>query len=222
MIDPRIPLVVASTLSLANAAILARWTPVSTALPAGEMYDSDVDMPTASEVAANLNVSPLDRVGLEAFGNVAAVWAGRAVPDTSVIDETVYTTFTLTPSAGYFIDLDTITYDYQSYGFASNGYNFYLRTSADGFAADLATDANNAGAARANFDVSSLTGLSDPLEVRIYATSIDSGNRWFDMAGSDAATDLGLIVNGTVAIPEPSTGLLAAMAGLILLRRRRR
>ena len=162
MIDPRIPLVVASTLSLANAAILARWTPVSTALPAGEMYDSDVDMPTASEVAANLNVSPLDRVGLEAFGNVAAVWAGRAVPDTSVIDETVYTTFTLTPSTGYFIDLDTITYDYQSYGFASNGYNFYLRTSADGFAADLASRYRRSRRARRCYPWRSASERSPP------------------------------------------------------------
>jgi hypothetical protein len=207
---------------MANAAILARWTPVADSEPGGLDYDSSTDTPPASEVAANLSVSTLDRVGLEGFGNPGPVWSGRATPDTSVIDETSYTSFTLTPDVGYFMDLESVTYDYQSYGFAENGYNFYLRTSVDGFAADVDSSSSNAAAERVTFNVSSLTGLTDATEVRIYASSVDSGNRWFDLQGSNTETDLGLIVNGTVAIPEPTTGALAALAGLILLGRRRR
>ena len=215
-------LIVTSSLSMTDAAILARWTPVSTALPGGVNYDNAADMPPADEVGANLTVSFLDRIGLDAGGNAGAVWPGRAAPGTSTIDPAIYTTFTLTPDSGFTLDLDTVTYDYQSYGLAANGYNFYIRSSVDGFAGDIDTSSNTAGAARVTFDVSSLTGLTDPTELRIYATSIETGNRWFDLQGTDVATDVGLIVNGTVTpIPEPSTGLLAALAGLGLMRRRR-
>ncbi|MDF1712717.1 MAG: PEP-CTERM sorting domain-containing protein [Akkermansiaceae bacterium] len=218
-------LIFASSLSLGHAALLARWTPVSTALPAGENYDSSVDLPPADEVAPNLTVTPLDRVGaIEVAGNPGAVWSGTATPETTEISVGDYTTFTLTPDAGFMMSLDNITYDYQSYGFAgTGGYTFFIRSSIDGFAADLDTSSSFEGAARVDFDVSSLTDLTGPTEIRIYASTPTAGSRWFDLQGSNTDPSLGLIVNGDVApIPEPSTALLSALAGLALTVRRRR
>lgn len=213
-----------SSLSVGHAALLARWTPVSTALPGGENYDSSADLPPADFAAPNLTVSALDRVGgTEGFGNGGAVWSATATPETTEISLPDYTAFTLTPDAGFFLNLENVTYDYQSYGFAADGgYTFFIRSSVDGFAADLDSSSSFAGFERVDFDVSSLTELTDPVEIRIYASTPTAGNRWFDLQGSDTETDIGLLVNGTVTpIPEPSTLLLSGLALFGLVRRQR-
>lgn len=209
-----------------DAVVLARWTPVSTASgPAGSDYDNGPDTPPASEVASGLTASVLDRIGGAEFGggNGGPVWPGLAIDGASGITLGDYTTFTLTPSAGFTLDFDTITYTYQSYGEATNGgYLFFLRSSADGFASDLATDSANTGGGLITFDASSLTGVASATEFRIYASAPTGtgGNRWFDLAGSDTDPAQGIIVNGT-AVPEVSSVLLSGFAGLLLLRRRR-
>jgi hypothetical protein len=227
------PFILISTFSasMAHSAILARWTPVAVASDpvVGADYDGGTATPSADEFAPNLTVSPLDRVGGAEFGggNGGAVWPGLAIDGAAGISLPDYTNFTLTPDPGYVMALDTVTYSFQTYGLISpGGYQLYLRSSADGFAADLATTsiAEGTNGGTASFDASSLSGVSDATEFRIYASAPDgiAGNRWFDLAGDNTATDVGLIVNGTVAIPEPSSLFLSGLAGLLLTLRRRR
>lgn len=59
----------ALTASQLSAATLARWTPVSTALPRGVDYDQGTDTPVADEVEANIVVSTLVRERPGTFTN---------------------------------------------------------------------------------------------------------------------------------------------------------
>ena len=230
-------LLLAASASLADAAILARWTPVSVASDpvVGDTYSTAANTPAANEVSPLLTASGLARNGFpNAFGNGGAVFPGRAAdgltPDGAggfLTNLDIYTNFTLTPAPGVSMSLGDITYNYQSYGETANGgYLISLRTSADGFASEVASatilDSDPTGGLL-TLDASSLTGLTSATEFRIYAGSPvqTGGNRWFDLAGNDSDPGFGLIVNGE-AIPEPSTTLLGGMALLALAARRRR
>jgi len=224
-------LLFASSVSLAQAVVLARWTPVSVGSDAvvGASYDEAADTPPADEFAPNLTVSSLDRIGAAEVGtNAGAVWSGAATNGATGISLADYTTFTITPDSGFTASYTSVSYSYQTYGFqATDGYLLYLRSSVDGFAADLATGSVDPGpgAGTAVFDASSLSGIADPVEFRIYASAPNApaGSRWFDLQGSNTATDVGLIVDGAVSpIPEPSTGLLSGLVCLALAFRRRR
>jgi len=215
-----------ASISWGQAATIARWTPVSTALPRGVDYDNGADQPLADETIAGVAASVLNREGFaNAFGNTGAVFPGRAA-DGAAVDgmggftslPAQFTSFTLTPDAGMLLSVDTITYDYASYGQAEagSGYLVTIRTSADGFATDLASASTSVTSARLTLDTSALGTLTSATEFRVYAAAIDAngGNRWFDLVGSDVATDAGLIVDGTVtAVPEPSSSLLLGLAG---------
>ncbi|MFT6179101.1 MAG: hypothetical protein ACJAQT_005198 [Akkermansiaceae bacterium] len=227
-------LLFASSVSLAQAAVLARWTPVSVASDAvvGAFYDNASDTPPADEVAAGLIVSTLDRIGAaEVAGNAGAVWSGSSTNGATGISLPDYTTFTITPTSGFAVNYASVSYSYQTYAFQDpEGYLLYLRSSVDGFSDNLATgsiDPGTGGAGTAFFDASSLSGIIDPVEFRIYASAPNApaGSRWFDLQGGDSVTDVGLIADGTVVatpIPELSTGLLSGLACLALTFRRRR
>lgn len=220
----------AASVSAVQAVTLARWTPVSTALPKGPDYDASTDTPAPDEVAPNVIVSNLDRVGAAAGGtNTGDRWSGTATDGAAGISLGDYTSFSIAPDGGYLVDFTSIAYTFETYGLSdTGGYLTYLRSSLDGFASDLATDSIPAAGPRGGtmvFDISSLTDIDESVEFRIYASAPTSigGARWFDLIGSDTATDLGLIVDGEVtAIPEPSTGILSGLACLGLAFRRRR
>lgn len=230
-------LLLATSASLADAAILARWTPVSVASDpvVGDAYSSAANTPAADEVSPLLTASGLARNGFpDAFANAGAVFPGRAAdgltPDGAggfLTNLEIYTNFTLTPAPGASMSLGEITYNYQSYGQTSTGgYLVSLRTSLDGFASEVASatilDSDPTGGL-VTLDASSLTGLTAATEFRIYAGSPveTGGNRWFDLSGSDSDPGFGLIVNGE-AIPEPSSTFLGGIALLALAARRRR
>ena len=225
-------LLFAASISATQAVVLARWTPVSVAtFPVeGADYNDGSDTPPASEVAANMMASSLDRIGGAEFGggNPSASFPGRATDGAAGISLGDYTNFTLTPDPGFTASYTSITYNYNTFGAsAPGGYSLFLRSDVDGFASDVATTsvADGVGSGLATFSISTLTGLSTPVEFRIYASAptATGGNRWFDLGGDDVATDVGLIVNGEVTpVPEPTSGMLAVLAGLGLAARRRR
>lgn len=86
------------SVSAANAAVLARWTPVATTDPGGSDYFAGADTPPATEVLAGLGATTLARVELPPFGNGGSVWSGTATPETTEINLGQYTAFTLTPN----------------------------------------------------------------------------------------------------------------------------
>lgn len=206
--------------SSAQAALIARWTPIS-----GPTYDSDTDTPEASAFDPAVVVSNLDRVGTEAQGgntNAGPVFPGRA---TTSGNFTNYTEFTITPTDGFQVDYNFLTYDVASYGGMNNasGYTLIVRTSLDGFAADVATSTlTNATTGQFNVNLSALQDISAATTFRLYIFDNDGGTNWADLQGSDTVTTLGLIVDGTVSVvPEPSAALLGGLGLLGLLRRRR-
>jgi hypothetical protein len=102
----------------------------------------------------------------------------------------------------------------------TGGSNAVLRTSFDGFTADIFGLTNFTGAAGggdANFAVSSMTG-SNVVEFRLYTFTATAGggvDRFRTIGGND------LIVQGLV-IPEPTTMALVGISSLAILWRRRK
>lgn len=122
------------------------------------------------------------------------------------------------------------TLDYSFYYTNNGSTDVAVRTSADGFAnnvAFLSTAGLPGGDNTLAFDLSSLGTLSGTTEFRVYVYNAPTaGNTFMDVRSSaaDSASN-GLILNG-VATPEPSSGLLAlagfgAAVGLRKWRRKR-
>ncbi|MDQ8189063.1 PEP-CTERM sorting domain-containing protein [Roseibacillus persicicus] len=208
-----------------SGATLARWTPVSTALPEGTSYDSGSDTPSPSEAAANLVVSTLARVPANSFTNAGIRYPGLA---SQSFDTSEYTEFTIAPASGYQVNLESLSYSTNTYGRMNNadGYTVYVRTSTDGFATDLGSQTiTDSSADTFVIDISALQGVDSPTTFRIYAVdnAQAGGNAWFDLDGSDTSTTTGLIISGdVVSIPEPSAVLLLSFSSIALLSRRRK
>ncbi|GEM_PF-6273852 len=135
-------------------------------------------------------------------------------------------TFSISPVAGYSFSLSSLSFDYANYGPGIGSFpaeNFFVRTSADGFNANLA-GAVTAGAttngtfANASISLSAkpeLQNVSGPLEIRIYIYDNTT------TAGRGALLD-NITLNGTFAlVPEPSTYALTALGALMLCGVRR-
>lgn len=139
-----------------------------------------------------------------------------------------YIGFTVTAGSGYELDLSALSFNYGAQA-ASGSYTqtLSLRTSADGFAADLAgtyssnplaSNGNNASTPQsASFDLSgaAFQNLSS-LEVRIYLVNSASSNNYI------SRTDNVLLTGDVAAIPEPKTLWIAGLLGAMILMRRRR
>lgn len=151
--------------------------------------------------------------------------AGNPAPDANsggwttaaALDPALYYTFTVTPAAGgtswNAITLDLANFDADDIDDGPT--QFAVRSSLDGFTADLLTGAVGNGFTT---DTASLNVTSAvPVEYRIY--------------GFDAGTEEGLLQIDNVAltftapVPEPSTvamlGVAALFGGLVFARRRR-
>jgi hypothetical protein len=128
-----------------------------------------------------------------------------------------YWTFTITPNAGFTLNLSSLTFDYANYTndatFPTE--NFFARSSINGFSSNLAaavtaTVASAGAFSNASIDLSgaSFQNVATPIEFRIYVydgtTDADRG----------ALLD-NIVLNGT-AVPEPGTWLLLCLgAGLL-------
>lgn len=139
------------------------------------------------------------------FNSAAAAVVGNA-----------YFTFEVTPDASQTINLSSLTFNAARGGGPTRGYD--VRSSIDGFAstlgtADLLTQRPTFTAVSIDLSGSQFSGLTTATEFRVYVytPSIGSSVEFDDIE-----------LNGTVtAVPEPSSGLLAALGGLLLARRKR-
>jgi hypothetical protein len=84
-------------------------------------------------------------------------------------DDTDYFTWTLTPASGHEIDFFNVSGNWQRSNTGPTAYS--LRTSADGFAADVASGAITGASSAAGYsiDLSTLQNITTPIELRLYA-----------------------------------------------------
>jgi hypothetical protein len=137
-------------------------------------------------------------------------WTGTA-PGTN------YFTFSLTPTTGYSVTLDSLSFGYRGSSTAS-ATTFTVRSSADGYAGNLVTGSLTADGGWYHTGSQSITlTFTDTTTLRIYANGASAGTATLRVDDVQFAGALS-------AIPEPST--YAAMAGAAALaaaawRRRR-
>lgn len=151
---------------------------------------------------------------------------GTSGSQASALTNNDYFTFTISPMSGFPINFSSLSFDFANYSSTSTfpTENFFVRSSADNFGANLASavtaTAISAGAfSSTTIDLSSkaaLQNVTTPIEFRIYV--YDSTNT----AGRGALLD-NITVN---SVPEPSTwAMMIAGAGLLgatqRLRRKR-
>ena len=137
-----------------------------------------------------------------------------------------YVSFGISPASGFKINLQSFTVDFTVNGNTSgtNTGSIFLRSSVDGFASDV----GNIGALtyfgnnlannpynRHTVDLSTFADVEGAITFRLYVYQTGKG-------GNVTRFD-NLTLNGDVtAVPEPSTGAVAAFGMLLLLNRRRR
>lgn len=208
-----------------EAAVLAQYTftgasPVST--------DTD-----PNGTASNFNVSggsyPVDS-STSGFSSLSSsVFIRSSVltnTESGAISGNDYFSFTLTPNAGVTYNLSSLDLNF---GGNSDGTTFgvgaFLRTSLNGYGTNsitpisisqtVSTTGTTYGAF--SFDLSSLGSVTSAVTFRLYLTS-DSVSNAHILRGDD------IVLNGTAAVPEPSTVALglAGVLGLAALSRLRR
>jgi len=229
-----------------NAAVLAQYN-----FTANLNTTSDVDVnSTASNLGIGLGVLPLlgnqfgtfdnsgghffSTGGITNIGSANATSPHRFVRSTNTtataagaIANSDYFKFTLTPNATFLANLTDLFFDYSGTGNMSvfNTSTFFVRSSADSFAADVGTtvSAGQAGGASVfrrqtiSLTGSSFQNLTAPITFRIYVMNSVTAN-----ADGVARLD-NITLNGAIApIPEPSSlALVGSLVVLALLRRRR-
>lgn len=140
-----------------------------------------------------------------------------------------YVSLTVNPAVGFQLNLTSLSFDFS---FESQGgvtvpaksMNVVLRSSIDGYAANIGSANSKAATASVSFvngsfslNTSGFQSLSGPVEFRLYLTDDST-------LASDVVRLDNLMLNGTVdAIPEPSGMILGTLglAGMVWKRRRK-
>jgi hypothetical protein len=148
--------------------------------------------------------------------------AGTASPDdATALANNTYWTVTITPNAGFQLNLTSLVFD-EARGGGSMPRGWSLYNSIDGFAlanrlatnASVQTQRPTFGPATVNLNLPRFQNLTGPITFRMYVFTPGTGQSVeFD----------NMVLNGTVtAIPEPGSLALAGMgvAGWLALRRR--
>jgi len=180
------------------------------------------EVSAAGSMLANMEASTLTRGGgLNATGNGDRFCANNFA-DTlaNAITDSDYFTFTLEASSSYSFSLSSMVFNWQASG--TGPQSFALFSSVTGFTDSDALDdwvgVGNGVTETADLSgVSALQGVSGPIEFRVYGygASGTGGTGGFEGSGDD------IIVNGTVAIPEPATMSLLGLGALAMVLRRK-
>lgn len=238
----RRPLLLACTSLLMFAAIPSQAaTLVHYQFPAG----ADTPTTTAANVTASvMGINNLGTVGSDAGFSSSATNAFvrasvTAATQTDAVNNNNSFSFTITPGSGFEFDLSQLTINVGNQvtpgSFTSS---FFLRSSRDGFAADIPIlSASGAGitfsggvATRTTSTNGTTTGNLLTLDLSAALYQNISTTTTFRIYVIDASSASGAIsrfdnvlVDGTIAsVPEPSTWALAAVGGMLLARRRSR
>jgi PEP-CTERM motif len=134
--------------------------------------------------------------------------------DAATFDSGRYFTFTL--NAGAALTLDTVQFDLLATpeeGGDGGPTRFALRSSLDGFSSDAISGTLGSSFATETFSPHTAVGVSQAIEFRIYAWGTANG-------GATLSAD-NVRVTGAIAVPEPSTAVLAGLAliGIAFWRR---
>ncbi len=175
---------------------------------------------TGDVVVSNLSVSGIGR-GAGAVGTNTNNRYNANSWNTTSLDATAYFSFTLTPDSGYHIDFASLSGNYQAS--ASNPVTSYaLRSSLDGYTANVASGSISATAAAVafNFDLSdaAFDEVTSAITFRLYAWGNASTASSSTFSINDFAFD------GIVAVPEPheyALGMAALLGVAIFIRRRK-
>lgn len=223
-----LPLLAASLAGFAmssQGAILAKYSFDSSSMSS---FDDDAGnlTSTASSLSNGAGVTSIN----SSTGNPAP---GRAIPgsetasntEAGAVDADDYLQFTLTPAAGYQLNLTTLSLDFgSSYNTQPRG--FAIRSSLDGYTGtiyNLSLPANS-DSTSAVFNYSTSLGaaqyqnLTDPVTFRIYAFDNATGTT------SYLRFDNITLEGAVTAVPEPTGALLlgVAVCPLLLIRGRRK
>lgn len=171
-------------------------------------FDTEFGFPTQT----GLTFSPFSRVGVNTNAGTG-VFNSRDWNTGSSIDLAEYVEFTVTPDAGYEMDLSSITFGSQrsSTGPATG----QVRFSVDGFTSNLSYTPPTA-IANSTWDFADVNNTTSPVTFRFYG-----------FGGTSAAGTLrfdNVALAGDISpVPEPAVvGSFALAAGLMSAQRRRR
>lgn len=181
----------------------------------------------ANAVAANLSASTFAAsTGSPGTGSSSPVYSSgsggsyfTATSWTGGAPGTNYFEFTLTPSNGYQLNVTSLTFGYRST--ATGPTAFAFRSSADGYATNLATGALTSDSLWYASGTQSITlsGLTSGTTFRLYGSGASG-------AGGTWRVDDVSVAGALSAVPEPAAvGVLlgsAALAAAVWIRRRER
>lgn len=187
-------------------------------------YTFAADSFAPTTVAANVTATPVNDTG-----SSASLTTGPGLPDALFLSQRILSTtpaaavannqffqFTVTPDTGFALDLTSLTFD-GARGGDSTPRGFVLRSSLDGFSADIATGTfPTVAMTLTNFSIdlsgAVFQGISTDTIFRFYGFAPQAGGSgvigsWYD----------NLTLNGQVtAVPEPSAAVIS-LAGIALL-----
>ncbi|WP_289663702.1 T9SS sorting signal type C domain-containing protein [Flavobacterium panacagri] len=164
---------------------------------------------TGQIVAPGITVSGISRSTLSGTSLVAANgndrfnasgWSGTTGANNIVLNN--YFEFTLTPSAGNSINFVTLVYSAQTGGSGSSVTNFAVRSSIDGYVANIATPGSSGGTI--SLSGTSYQGITSSITFRVYAWG-GSGTRQYSIND--------FTFTGTVCFPTTTTPATICQGG---------
>jgi len=223
-----IPLALAVSLLAAKTAsseTIAAWLPTGNGGPRGLAYSLSGNVPGADVTSEGILWTSARRSAQPGWNNAGAVWPGRT--DLAEFSPDEYTSFSLEVAPGSEIQIDSFFYSLNTYSTERETVNgeevlstlqMRLRSSLDGFVADIGSVVSLPEERTSAFDipflvdlteVDALQSLTEPIEFRVYIweeSTVDgfAPYIWLDLAGG------GCVIDGEV-LTEINREVLAAL-----------
>ncbi|HEV7300764.1 MAG TPA: PEP-CTERM sorting domain-containing protein [Tepidisphaeraceae bacterium] len=204
----------------ASAAVIASYDFNATPSPRAASRDTEPNSVAGSFVTAGGGtISSGSNSAIQTYASITSQDANAAITNND------YFGFTVTPTVDYRMDLTNLTFESLTRFNSGTGTDvgFFVRSSVDAFASDIASFSQSAGIANASVQrdvqltAAAFQGLTTATEFRIYFYETVSSTE-----SSDAFRVDNVVLNGTVAaVPEPASLGIAMIGGLALLARRR-